>query len=73
MRAAHIDPAEAVLAHRDLGARQSIAMHFGTFRLTDEGIDEPVEALRAARLAHGLSPEDFHVPCFGETVLIRAR
>ena len=73
MRAAHVNPAEAVQAHQGLGARQSIGMHFGTFQLTDEGIDEPVEALRAARRAHGLSQQEFHVPRFGETVLIPAR
>lgn len=35
----HMNPAEAVEAHVDLAARQSIAMHFGTFRLTPEAID----------------------------------
>ena len=70
MRQAHVNPAEAVQAHRDLTARRSVGMHFGTFQLTDEGIDEPVEALRAARAANGLSQEEFHVPGFGETVLI---
>ena len=48
MKDIHMDPAEAVQASRDLDARQSVAMHFGTFQLTPEGIDEPVQALRAA-------------------------
>jgi L-ascorbate metabolism protein UlaG (beta-lactamase superfamily) len=30
----HMNPAEAVRAHRVLGARHSIGMHFGTFQLT---------------------------------------
>jgi L-ascorbate metabolism protein UlaG (beta-lactamase superfamily) len=72
MQPAHVNPAEAVLAHQELGARQSVAMHFGTFQLTDEGIDEPVEALRAALRTHRLSQEVFHVPRFGETVPIPA-
>ncbi len=42
MQDIHMNPAEAVRAHLDLGARQSVAMHFGTFQLTPEGIDEPV-------------------------------
>jgi L-ascorbate metabolism protein UlaG (beta-lactamase superfamily) len=48
MKDIHMDPAEAVQASRDLDARLSVAMHFGTFQLTAEGIDEPVHALRAA-------------------------
>jgi L-ascorbate metabolism protein UlaG (beta-lactamase superfamily) len=49
MKDAHMNPAEAVRAHRELGARRSIGMHWGTFQLTDEGFDEPVRALEAAR------------------------
>src|SRR5499427_7122535 len=41
MRAVHMNPEEAVQAHLDLEASQSVAMHFGTFQLTAEGIDEP--------------------------------
>jgi L-ascorbate metabolism protein UlaG (beta-lactamase superfamily) len=48
MRDAHMNPAEAVRVHRDIGARRSLAMHWGTFQLTDEGFDEPVRALQAA-------------------------
>src|SRR5579864_4527395 len=39
MQAFHMNPDEAVQAHRDLGAAASIGMHFGTFQLTAEGID----------------------------------
>ena len=42
MRAVHMNPAEAVQAHLDLESVESIGMHFGTFQLTTEGIDEPV-------------------------------
>jgi L-ascorbate metabolism protein UlaG (beta-lactamase superfamily) len=60
----HMDPREAVLAHRDLGARTSIAIHFGTFDLADEGELEPVEELR-----RHLSPADrFLVLDFGQGI-----
>jgi L-ascorbate metabolism protein UlaG (beta-lactamase superfamily) len=49
MRAAHMDPEEAVRVHRDVGARRSIAMHWGTFQLTDEAREEPVRRLEASR------------------------
>ncbi|HEY1793012.1 MAG TPA: MBL fold metallo-hydrolase [Opitutaceae bacterium] len=48
MRDAHMNPPEAVRAHRELGARRSLAMHWGTFPLTDEPWDEPPRALRGA-------------------------
>jgi L-ascorbate metabolism protein UlaG (beta-lactamase superfamily) len=41
----HASPAEALQIHRDLGARTSVAIHFGTFRLTDEGQEEPAEEI----------------------------
>jgi L-ascorbate metabolism protein UlaG (beta-lactamase superfamily) len=72
MRDQHMNPDDSVRAHLDLGARTSVAMHFGCFRLTDEGIDEPALALARACSAHGVSPEAFHVPQPGETLLLRA-
>lgn len=45
MKHHHMDPEDAVKAHIDLGASRTLAMHFGTFQLTDEGIDEPVRDL----------------------------
>jgi L-ascorbate metabolism protein UlaG (beta-lactamase superfamily) len=63
----HMNPDEAVRAHVDLGARVSIGMHFGTFQLTDEGIDEPLRALDRARVQHDVAPEAFRVIDFGAT------
>jgi N-acyl-phosphatidylethanolamine-hydrolysing phospholipase D len=71
MRDAHMNPAEAVTAHRDLDARLSLGMHFGTFPLTDEGIDEPARALEAARAAAGVPAAAFRVPAFGESFRLR--
>ena len=59
MKESHMNPAEAVRVHRDVGARRSIAMHWGTFQLTDEGREEPVRALGVARGAAGLGADDF--------------
>jgi L-ascorbate metabolism protein UlaG (beta-lactamase superfamily) len=67
MRQQHVDPAEAVQAHLDLGPRRSLGMHFGTFQLTDEAIDAPLTELAAARAAAGLSRAAFDVLAFGET------
>jgi L-ascorbate metabolism protein UlaG (beta-lactamase superfamily) len=45
MQPVHMNPAEAVQAHLDLEASESVGMHFGTFPMTIEGIDEPLHAL----------------------------
>jgi L-ascorbate metabolism protein UlaG (beta-lactamase superfamily) len=64
----HVDPAQAVQAHLDILPTRSIAMHFGTFQLTDEGIEAPIEELRQAREASGLSTDAFQVPTVGGTL-----
>lgn len=70
MQPVHMNPDEAVRAHLALGARRSVGMHFGTFNLTDEAVDEPVRALAVARETHGVAPEDFTTLDFGETRLL---
>ena len=71
MKSVHMNPAEAMQAHLDLGATASVGMHFGTFQMTTEGIDEPVHALNQAREAHGVSDVLFRTIGFGETVFLR--
>ncbi len=63
MSDAHMNPAEAVRVHREVGARRSLAMHWGCFQLTDEGRDDPVRALEAARGAE----DDFAVLAPGDS------
>jgi L-ascorbate metabolism protein UlaG (beta-lactamase superfamily) len=68
MQAVHMNPAEAVQAHLDLEASESVGMHFGTFRLTAEGIDEPLRALEAACRATNIPPSRFRTLPFGESI-----
>jgi L-ascorbate metabolism protein UlaG (beta-lactamase superfamily) len=68
MQPIHMNPAEAVQAHLDLAAGQSIGMHFGTFQLTTEGIDEPERALEAARRTENIAPSQFRTLGFGESL-----
>ena len=68
MQAVHMNPAEAVQAHMDLDALHSIGMHFGTFQMTIEGIDEPLRALEEARRTRGVPAERFRTLDFGESI-----
>ena len=70
MRPAHMNPADAVQAHLDLHARMSIAMHFGTFRLTDEARDDPPRHLGDALDARGVPRDTFRVLRPGETLIV---
>jgi len=67
MRAMHVNPEEAVQMHRDLGSRQSAAMHWGTFRLTEEALDEPPRFLAQALQRAGVPTDRFWVMRHGET------
>jgi len=51
----HVDPNEAVQIMKDVGARQALGIHWGTFRLTNEARDAPRTALRAALAEQGIS------------------
>ncbi len=63
----HCNPEEAVRIHHDLGSRLSLAMHWGTFQLTDEAREAPPQALTAA-LAHSNTPTNaFRVLSPGES------
>jgi L-ascorbate metabolism protein UlaG (beta-lactamase superfamily) len=68
MRPIHMNPAEAVQAHLDLEAAQSVGMHFGTFQLTTEGIDDPLRALEDACRARNIPSPQFRTLEFGESV-----
>jgi L-ascorbate metabolism protein UlaG (beta-lactamase superfamily) len=70
MQVVHVNPAESVRAFQDLRTRRALAMHFGTFQLTQESIDAPELALAQARAAAGIPDADFAVPGCGETFLV---
>lgn len=71
MAYAHINPTEAVQAHLDLKAKTSLAIHYGTFQLSKEEIDEPIIQLREALSVKNLDPSQFLTPNFGEVVKVR--
>ena len=68
MERQHLNPEQAVQAFVALGARQFVAMHWGTFKLTDEPLDEPPQRLRAEWARRGLPEAALRVPAIGESV-----
>ncbi|MBC7396565.1 MAG: MBL fold metallo-hydrolase, partial [Bdellovibrionales bacterium] len=70
MKESHMNPDDAVMAHLDLKPKISIAIHFGTFRLTDEAIEDPIKDLQVALQKYGVNEDLFKVPQNGETFSI---
>jgi N-acyl-phosphatidylethanolamine-hydrolysing phospholipase D len=63
----HVNPTESVRIHQDVGAKRSIGIHWGTFKLTDEPLDQPPRDLALARQALGVNEADFGVLAIGES------
>jgi L-ascorbate metabolism protein UlaG (beta-lactamase superfamily) len=55
----HCSPEEAIKIHIELKSKQSIATHFGTFALADEGREEPVNDLKEALQGNNIPQEKF--------------
>jgi N-acyl-phosphatidylethanolamine-hydrolysing phospholipase D len=69
----HVNVQEAVKIHQDLGARRSLGVHWGTFELTDEALDEPPRQLVVERAAASLAEDEFFVLAIGQTRRIPVR
>jgi L-ascorbate metabolism protein UlaG (beta-lactamase superfamily) len=66
MSATHLSPSDALEAHFILGAKTSVAMHFGTFQLGDDGQTEAVGLLSAAIVETDMEQTQFLILSFGE-------
>jgi N-acyl-phosphatidylethanolamine-hydrolysing phospholipase D len=67
MKAQHMGPEEAADAAKQLGAKRFVAMHWGTFKLTDEPLGEPPERARTAWRERGGNEDDLWILDVGET------
>ncbi|HEY8880151.1 MAG TPA: MBL fold metallo-hydrolase [Roseateles sp.] len=73
MQNQHVNVEEALNIHADLGAKRSLGVHWGTFELTDEALDEPPRQLALQRPARGLTEAEFFTLAIGETRRIPPR
>lgn len=67
MHFVHVNPEEALQAGLAVRARRMVGMHWGTFDLTDEPLDEPPRRFHAAGAAAGLDPDQVWTLAVGET------
>lgn len=56
--------------HRDIGSKLSIGVHHSTWCLSDEHYLEPPKDLALARVAHGLTDDEFCVVPQGRTIVV---
>jgi N-acyl-phosphatidylethanolamine-hydrolysing phospholipase D len=70
MRYHHISPEEALQIHLDIRSRKSVAIHWGTFILTDEPLDEPPQRLKRALERKGVPRESFLILIHGQTIVL---
>ncbi len=68
MRPVHLDPEEALQAGLDVGAERLLGIHYGTFDLTDEPLDEAPRRFHAEGVRRGMAPERLWTPPLGETL-----
>lgn len=78
MQVVHLDPEEAVRVYQDLVTAHPearlplmLAIHWGTFRLTTEAMDEPPRRAAAQWRAVGFDPNRLWIARFGETRLVQ--
>lgn len=66
MKVSHVDPSEAVKIHQDLRVTKSMAIHWGTFHLSEEAYEDPPRLLQEATEDAGV---DFVAVSQGECVV----
>lgn len=64
----HVDPEQAIQIHVDLASRYSVAIHWGTFSLADERLDQPAKDLATALQQANLSSMQFAAIPVGENI-----
>ena len=70
MKNSHLNPKEAVQTFTDLDAKMAVAMHWGTFILSHEPVDEPVRKLKESLKKNKISNQEFRILKHGETIFL---
>lgn len=70
MKDAHLNPRDSLQAFKDLESKKMIGIHFGTFKLTDEGYNDPIKTLHEEIKSLNMDPRKVIVPIFGKAYSI---
>jgi len=68
MSPVHINPYKSAVIHEEVGSRLSIGMHWKTFRLSGEALDQPPYDLYCALQKKEIDPKTFRVLEIGQTI-----
>ena len=71
MSSQHVDPAQAVLIHKNIQTERSIAIHWGTFQLTHEPFFEPPALLKEVMNLENMPQSRFKILKVGETLVLK--
>ncbi|CBQ72102.1 conserved hypothetical protein [Sporisorium reilianum SRZ2] len=70
MSTIHLAPQDSVLVHRDVRSKKSYGIHWGSFRLTPEDVNEPPKLLVEEAKRQGIDPGEFATIEIGQSVAI---
>ncbi|MCX6147417.1 MAG: MBL fold metallo-hydrolase [Candidatus Kapabacteria bacterium] len=70
MSSVHISPKEAVKVHLEVKSKKSMGIHFGSFALADEGLEEPINDLNNSLSENNMHKEDFITLTEGDNIKI---
>ena len=68
MMYSHLNPNEALKTFVDLEAKKAVAMHWGTFVLSQEPVDEPINEIKSNLKNQGIKESNFLILKHGETI-----
>lgn len=71
MKNIHMNPEEAVQAHKDLGSKISIGMHHGTFQNSSVTYEQPATDLKRALIENELPNESFLIQLEGQSIVFQ--
>ena len=66
MKDSHLNPKDSLQAFKDLESKKMIGIHFGTFKLTDEGYNDPIDTLHEEIKKLNMDPLAVIIPTFGK-------
>ena len=69
MSPVHCSPGDSVLLHHDIKSKLSVGMHWATFVLTDEPVNQPPQKLKEELAKNRKKDDEFVTINIGETIV----